>query len=144
MMPHNSRGQNRFRHYHQLIHTAALNAYTSDILWIARCLGIDSEQQRIARCGTEIYQTMMRLSIRDPRSTHDITVVCMDKDVAEWLSRWFSPADQVEVHEIDSSGVVWRKKSRTGRPALGDRPMTNAERQRAYRQRRREEQDQPG
>jgi hypothetical protein len=57
-----------------------------------------------------------------------------------WLARWFSRAERVEVHEIDSSEVVWRKKSRAGRPALG---IPNAERQRAYRQRRREEQDQP-
>jgi hypothetical protein len=142
VLPHNSKGQNRFRRYHQLIHCAALNAYTPDIRWLETALGIDSHTQRIARTGQDVYQTLMRLSLRDPRSAHDVTLVVMDKDVAEWLPQWFTPADQVEVIEIDSSGVVRRKKTRTGRPSLGDRPMTNAERQRLWRQRRRE-QDQP-
>ena len=138
IMPHNSRGQNRFRHYHQLIHTAALNSYTPDIRWMETVLGIDSTQQRIARAGQEIYQTLMRLSLRDPRQTHDIALVVMDKEIAEWLPQWFEPAEQVEVIEIDSSGVVRRKKSRTGRPALGERPMTAAERQARRRAHRRE------
>ena len=138
IMPHNSRGQNRFRHYHQLIHTAALNSYTPDIRWMETVLGIDSKQQRIARAGQEIYQTLMRLSLRDPRQTHDITLVVMDKEIAEWLPQWFEPAEQVEVIEVDSSGVMRRKKSRTGRPALGERPMTAAERQARRRARRRE------
>lgn len=135
-MPDNSRGQNRFRDYHQLIHTAALNSHTDDINWIENVLGIDGKMQRLARTGQEIYQTLMRLSIRKQRSDRDITVAVMDKDVAEWLQQWFMPADHVEINEIDSSGVVKRKR-RTGRPALGDRAMTNAERQRLWRERRR-------
>jgi hypothetical protein len=101
-------------------------------------LGIDSTQQRIARAGQEIYQTLMRLSLRDPRQSHDITLVVMDKEIAEWLPQWFEPAAQVEVIEVDSSGVVRRKKSRTGRPALGERSMTAAERQARRRAHRRE------
>jgi hypothetical protein len=140
IMPHNSKGQNRFRHHSALIHTAALNAYTPDIRWLETVLGIDSHTQRIARTGQEVYQSLMRLSLRDPRSTADVTLVVMDQDVAVWLPQWFSPTDQVEVIEIDSSGVVKRKKSHTGRPALGEQPMTNAERQRRWRQRRDDEQ----
>jgi hypothetical protein len=72
-------------------------------------------------------------------ATNDIIVIMMDGDVCEWLTQWFVPADQVEINEIDSSGVVHRKRSRTGRPAAGYRAMTNAERQRAYRLRQREQ-----
>jgi hypothetical protein len=128
IMPHNARGQNRFRGYHQLLHCAALNAFTPDIRWIEEMLGIDSHEQRIARTGQEIYQSLMRLSLRDPRSTRDVICVVMDQDVAEWLVRWFVPSEQVEVIEIDSSGVV-RRKGKPGRPRIGDRPMTPAERQ---------------
>jgi hypothetical protein len=138
-MPHNSKGQNRFRIYHQLLHCAALNSYTPDIRWIETALGIDGERQRIARTGQEVYQSLMRLSIRDPRSQHDVTLVVMDKDVAEWLPQWFEPADQVKVTEIDSTGVV-RRKGKPGRPSVGDRPMTAAERQ---ARRRRRQRDQP-
>ena len=136
MMPHNSRGQNRFRSYHQLIHCAALNAYTADIRWMEATLGIDSATQRIARTGQEVYQTLMRLSIREPSDDSDLTVVIMDRAVCEWLVRWFEPADQVEVIEIDSSGVI-KRKAKTGRPMLGNRPMTAAERQARRRRRQR-------
>jgi hypothetical protein len=139
IMPHNSRGQNRFRSCHQLIHcAAALNSFTPDIRWMETVLGIDSVTQRIARTGQEIYQSLMRLSLRDPRATNDVALVVMDKDVAEWLPQWFEPITQVEVNEIDSAGVV-RRKGKPGRPCIRDRPMTAAERQARHRRLR----DQP-
>ena len=140
IMPHNSRGQNRFRGFHQLIHTAALNSFTSDIRWMEQVLGINSHTQRIARTGQEIYQSLMRLSLRDPRSTHDVSLICMDRDVAMWLPQWFTPLDQVEVTEIDASGII-RRKGKPGRPSIGDRPMTAAERKSRYQLRRNEQRD---
>ena len=133
LLPHNTRGQNRWRKFHQLVHTAALNSATPAIKWIESVLGIDSMAQRIGRVGQEIYQATMRLSARDSLAANDIIVIMMDRDVCQWVARWFVPVDQVEINEIDSSGVVHRKRSRTGRPPTGDRAMTNAERQRAYR-----------
>ena len=132
LMPHNSRGQNRFRYYHQLLYLASLNSYTADIKWIEAALGIDAREQRIARLGQEIYQTLMRLSLRDPSSRTDVTLVVVDRDVAEWLPQWFDPIDRVEVSEIDSSGVI-RRKGKPGRPQIGDHPMSGAERQRRRR-----------
>jgi hypothetical protein len=78
---------------------------------------------------------MMRLSLREPSSTHDVCVVVIDRDVAEWLVQWFEPRSQVEIVEIDSSNVI-RRKGRTGRPPIGNTAMTNAERQRRWRLRR--------
>jgi hypothetical protein len=143
LLPHNTRGQNRWRKVHQLVHTAALNSATPAIKWIESVLGIDSTAQRIGRVGQEIYQATMRPSLRDPLATNDVIVIMMDRDVCQWMAQWFVPADQVEIHEIDSSGVVHRKRSRTGRPPTGDRAMTNAERQRAYRLRQREQGEAP-
>jgi hypothetical protein len=140
IMPHNSKGQNRFRRHHQLIHCAALNSYTPDIKWMEQVLGIDGQRQRICRTGQEIYQSLMRLSLRDPTIRHDVTLVVMDKDVAQWLVQWFVPVDQVEVIGIDSSGVI-RPKGKSGRPSIGDRPMTAAERKARSR---RKERDRPG
>src|SRR5262249_29904235 len=127
MMPHNTRGQNRFLHYHQLVHTAAFNSFTADIRWVQQVLGIDGPTQRIARTGQEIYQSLMRLSLRDPRSIHDVTLIVMDKDVALWLPQWFSPIEAVQVSEIDASGII-RPKGKPGRPRI-ERPLTDAERQ---------------
>jgi len=39
------------------------------------------------------------------------------------LVQWFEPADQVEIGEIDASGVI-RPRGRPGRPTIGERPMT--------------------
>jgi hypothetical protein len=136
VMPNNVRGQNRWRKHHQLIHCAALNSYTSDIRWMESVLGIDSHTQRIGRTGQEVYQALMRLSLREPTATDDITLVVMDKDVAEWLVQWFSPSDQVEVLEIDASGVIKKKGGKGGRPMIGDKPLTAAEKMRRYRLKR--------
>jgi hypothetical protein len=136
VMPHNTRGQNRWRTNDQLIYCAALNSFTPDIRWLEQVFGIDTRDQRIARLGQEIYQTAMRLSLRDPTSQADVAVVVMDKDVAEWLVQWFEPEDQVEVAEIDSSGVI-HPRGRPGRPTIGDGPMSAAERQRRSRAQRR-------
>jgi hypothetical protein len=136
VMPHSVKGQNRFQGFNQLIHCAALNSHTPDIRWLETVLGIDSREQRICRTGQEIYQTMMRLSLRNPLSQHDVRVVVMDRDIAEWLVQWFSPVEQVEVIEIDSSGVV-KRKARAGRPASG-KAISHAERQRRYRERLRD------
>jgi hypothetical protein len=142
VMPNNVRGQNRWRHYHQLIHCAALNSFTPDIKWLETALGIDARTQRIARTGQGIYQALMRLSLRDPTAKTDVTLVMMDRDVAEWLPQWFIPRDQVEVSGIDASEVIQRTLP-TGRPAIGDRAMTDAERQRRSRQQRRDRGDAP-
>jgi hypothetical protein len=132
VLPHNIRGLNTWIKQHQMIHCAALNSYTSDIRWMESVLDIDSRAQRIGRTGQEIYQALMRLSLRNPKSRSDITLVVMDKDIAEWLPQWFSPINQVEVLEIDSSGVI-TKKGKPGPKPIGDKTLTNAERQRRYR-----------
>jgi hypothetical protein len=133
VMPHNVRGRNFWMDHHQMIYCAALNSYTSDIRWMESVLGIDSQAQRIGRAGQEIYQTLMRLSLRCPKGRSDITLVVMDKDIAEWLVQWFSPQDQVEVLEIKSQ-VIRKKKSDNGRPRIGSTAMTGAERMKRMRQ----------
>jgi hypothetical protein len=133
VMPNNVRGQNRWRHYHQLIHCAALNSYTSDIRWMESVLGIDSHYQRLGRTGHEVYQALMRLNLRDPNGKGDIILVVVDKDIAEWLPQWFSPSHQVSVEEIDSNGVIKKKKSQNGRPPIGEKRMTAAEQKRLWR-----------
>jgi hypothetical protein len=134
VMPHRVEGQNRFRGVDQLIHTAALNAHTPDIRFLERVLRIDGRAQRIARTGSSVYQSLMRLSLRDPLGRRDVTLVVMDKDVAEWLPQWFAPATQIEVAGI-YGGVAAKRE--TGRPTLGRTAMTNAERQKRWRDRQR-------
>jgi hypothetical protein len=133
VMPHRVEGQNRFRHIDQLIHCAALNAYTPDIRFLESVLGIDAPEQRLARTGSAVYQSLMRLSLRDPTGTRDVTLVVMDKDVADWLVQWFTPESQVEVAGIE---VELAAKRATGRPRKPD-ALTNAQRQQRWRERHR-------
>jgi hypothetical protein len=130
IMPNNVKGQNAWEDNHQLIHCSALNSYTSDIRWVENVLGVDGDHQRICRTGHEVYQALMRLSLRKPDSTTAITLVVMDKDIAEWLPQWFSPSHQVTVEEIYSGSVI-RKKGKAGRPATGR--MSSAEQSRRWR-----------
>lgn len=135
MLPHKSLGLNTWREETQLIYLPALNSATPDIIWIQKALKIDADTQRIARAGQDAYQTMMRLSLREPTATDDITIVVVDRDVAMWLKNWFEPQAQVEVNEIDSRGVISRKRQR-GRKTLNDEPMSVAERVRRHRERK--------
>ena len=136
MMPHNSRGQNRFTDYHQLIHCAVLNSYTPDVTWMEAGLGIDSTQQRLARTGQElpVLDAAVAAQPAGARGRGAGGDASRHRGVA---SQWFTPAEQVEVTEIDSSGVV-RRKGKPGRPRAGALPMSPAERKRLERQRRRE------
>jgi hypothetical protein len=138
VMPHNVRGRNFWMDHHQMIYCAALNSYTSDIRWMESVLGIDSTAQRIGRAGQETYQTLMRLSLRKPEGRSNITLVVMDKDIAEWLVQWFTPTNQVEVIQIENQ--VIRKKKGTG--SKGGRPrnpnaLSSTERTRRQRARQR-------
>jgi len=132
VMDFDTRGRNDYSDNHQLIHGAALNSYTPDIRYIETALEIGSYEQRIARLGLQVYQTILRLSLRKEGATSDITVVVMDKDVAEWLKQHFDPISNVEVIEINSANVIKTRKN--GRPRVGDKPMTNAERKRRWRE----------
>lgn len=136
LLPHNTRGRNDWRTQDQLIYCAALNSFTPDIRFLEETFAIATRDQRIKRLGQEIYQTIMRLSLREPTSTTDVTVVVIDKDVAEWLVQFFHPQEQVEINEIDSSGVI-HPRGRPGRPTIGNEAMSVAERQRRSRAQRR-------
>lgn len=140
IMPHNSKGLNRFRHHHQLIHLAALNAHTRDIQWLESVLGINVDQQRIARTAQEVYQAAMRISLREPKSTADVDIIVSDKAVAEWFAQWFEPSDQISVFEIDSTGVIKRKGKR-GRKPIGDRKMTQSEMNKRYLAKKKQKED---
>jgi hypothetical protein len=142
-MPGNSRGMNAYRFHQQMIHAAALNAYTSDMNWLADVYGINRQAQRIARVAVEVYQAAMRLDIRNPNGTEDITLVVMDKDVAEWLKnkRLFEPDNQVEVIPIDTQGVL-RRKDPPGPKPTGDAKEKNRVRQAKWRKRQRDKKQQ--
>lgn len=139
LLPHKSRGLNRYRHHTKLMFLVSLNPYTTDIEWLATVLGINTYKQRIARTGQEAYQTAMRINLRDTEGTEDIHLIVVDKDVAEFIAPLFAPASQVFVHEIDSHGVIKRKgRGKGGGPKpIFDKPMTNAERVRRHRERKR-------
>ena len=77
----------------------------------------------------------MRLSLRDPTGKHDVTLITMDRDVGEWLAQWFTPADGVIVTKLETDVIATKRKP--GRPPIGKFPMTNAEHQRRWRDRRR-------
>lgn len=133
-MPNNVRGQNEYRHVHQIVHLSALNSYTADIRWIEQVFGIGNSEQRIARARQETHQALMRTSLREPNNTHDVTLVIMDLDVKLWLHQWFAPHDRVEIIPIDT-GDVLKRRGKPGRPRLAN-PKSGAERTRAWQQRK--------
>jgi hypothetical protein len=139
VLPHNLRGSNEWTNFNQLIYVASLNSTATDIEWVERAIGISAIEQRVARVAHEIYQTLMRLSIRLPQGKDDITVVVMEKMIADWLAQYFRPQRQVEIIQIDTGGRI-PKPGKGGRPK-SDRPLKerNSESVNKYRERKRAE-----
>lgn len=127
LLPHRVRGLNTFRTHHQLLYCSALNSFTPDIRWLEEMLGIDAAAQRIARLAQEFYQTITRTSLRDPRARADVTAICMDRDVAEFQPQWFEPADQIDVFEIPTNGLI-QPRRRPGPRSAGGQAATGTER----------------
>lgn len=134
LLPFAVHGLDQFKSRHILVHVAALNPFGEDITWLEKTIGVSSKQQREARLGQQIYQTLCRLSIRNPQATSNITCVVADKSVAEFLSRCFH--GQVRVLEIPSAGVIKRREKPGPKPKSPDgKPISAKERMRAYRAR---------
>jgi hypothetical protein len=134
VLPHRVEGLNEYRGVHLLVHTATLNAYGPDIAFLEWILGVDSKAQRLDRTGRSVYQCAMRTSLRDVNSEHSVTVVLMDRDVAEFVAQYFSPAGNVEVRPLDGVEGVIAPKAKMGRPKKPG-ALTNAEHQRRWRER---------
>ncbi|CAM3109767.1 hypothetical protein JHFBIEKO_4328 [Methylobacterium mesophilicum] len=131
-LPHFSHGRNDFQHHDRIVITTAFNLPNHDAEFLEDFAGICKTEQKIAHDYLNTYQSLGRISIRDPNNNNRKMVILPDRQNAEWQSQLF-PGSRVH-----SLGVDDRKPKKPGRTKQYE---SATERQRARRQRLKQEQE---
>ncbi|WP_345820603.1 DEAD/DEAH box helicase [Methylobacterium fujisawaense] len=131
-LPHHAHGRNDFQHHDRIAIVTAFNLPHTDANFLADFASITREEQKIAHDYHNTYQTLGRISIRDPNNNNRKVVILPDRQNAEWQSSSF-PGSRVH-----SLGVDDRKPKKKGRVRQYDNAT---ERKQASRNRLEEEQD---
>jgi hypothetical protein len=131
-LPNSPHGRNDFQHFHNVVVLSALNPPPTHFAFMDS-LGVSGDALKTAHYRSAVYQAVMRTSIRNPHDVTPKTVIVMDRPTAHWLADCF-PGARVEQLNID----VALPDIPRGRPRLGDVPLSNAERVRRCRQRKRD------
>ena len=93
-------------------------------------LGLTDSQIRTVICYQSEYQAIMRCSLRDPDAIAPVTVIVPSRASAEWIAGKFAGATIAKLN----TGLDWAA-GKVGRPKVL-RPMTNTERVRKHRARK--------
>jgi hypothetical protein len=112
-----SMGVNCFDDIHAAYFGAALNFKPAQYRML-KALGLSSHVIRTAMGHEAAYQMVMRTSLRDPNSTHEVLVIVTDRSTAERLQQLF------ETECIERIGSIDIPESK---------PLTSAERSKRFR-----------
>lgn len=110
-LPSFAHGINTFQQYDYVAFMSALNPIPATFGFLSTRNVTDSELS-CAITNQTCYQAVLRCSLRDPERRADRVVVVPSKDVAEWLSSYFS---LVVVEKLSDLPVLPKKRS-AGRP----------------------------
>ena len=122
-----SHGMNNHVNTHNVAFMAALNPSPAHQRFL-QSIGMTDEKIKNAKVHQNIYQAVMRTSIRNPDSTSDKTIIVPDLGSALYMQMKIPGA---EIQQLDG-GIEESNLVRGSKP-LGDKPMTAAERQRKRR-----------
>ena len=129
-LPNSPHGLNGFQHAHAVVVLSALNPPPAHFRFMEDEQSIDGDAIRAAHYRTAVYQAVMRCLIRNPADRSPKRVVVMDKETADWLATKFSGATVLPLPGMKASPT----KGKAGRPR---KHASNADKARAYRQRKR-------
>lgn len=131
-LPHASHGRNDFQHLDNLAILTAFNLPPPISDFLQDYAGISKEDQKIAHDYERTSQTIGRISIRDLNNSCRKTIILPDRQNAERQSQIF-PGSCVHSMNVDD-----RETKSRGRPKEHE---NSTERQRARRQKLKDEQD---
>jgi hypothetical protein len=120
-------GLNQYRDIHNVVFLSALNRRPAHFKFM-ETRGIKANDLRDAMVHQITYQAVMRSSLRDTGNAEPKTVLVSDRQTAEWLGTNFPGCAIGQI-----SNPVKATKKRNGRPPIGDRAMSPAERQKRHR-----------
>lgn len=133
-LPPVAHGRNDWAGYHNAVILSALNPPTSHFKFLER-FGVSADEAREAIFWQQAYQASTRISTRNPDDPHPKLIIVPDRDTADFIHRQFPGSPEPTPLGGSPLGA---KKGKPGRHRLH---TSNAERQAAYRCRKREEQE---
>ncbi len=114
-LPNAPWGLNAFQHIHNVAILSALNPTTAHLKFFAY-MGLQGDAIREALFHSQIYQAVMRCSLRNPAATEPVRVLVPDRKSAEALAYAF-PGSDVQKLPLD---IVETPAMPTGRPKLAE------------------------
>ena len=135
-LPNVPHGLNDYSDYDRIAFLSALNPRSDHFRFLAS-RAVDAEAVRRAIYGSAVYQSVMRTSIRNPKSSTKKTLIVPDASAARYLEEAFpgSRVERLKSGLIDLNGAA----NQRGRPREYG---SSKERQRAYRKRIKESEQQ--
>ena len=135
-LPNVPHGLNDYSDYDRIAFLSAVNPKTDHFRFLAS-RGVDADAVRRAICGSAVYQSVMRTSIRNPKSSTKKTLIVPDASATRYLEEAFpgSRVERLESGLIDLNGTA----NQRGRPR---EHSSSKERRRAYRKRIKESEQQ--
>ena len=95
-----SHGLNTHKDKHAAVCLSALNLKPDHQNIFKQMFNISSDELRMAGFFQSQYQAMFRCSLRDAKSTADITLVVTDIHFAEWFARLFEEQANISIQEL--------------------------------------------
>jgi hypothetical protein len=136
-----SHGINQHQGVHQVLVLSALNLTTDHFKFLEQRFRIDPTEVQKAISHETIYQALMRCSLRDPAATDPVTIIVPDRSLGEWLVRQFKDNGRIKLNRVQTDIALLETASRStsrmgGRPPVNVVAMTNAERDMAYKRKK--------
>ncbi len=110
-LPNKAHGLNSYSSFHNIAFLSSLN-YTPDHCKFLRSRGFLDHEIRALNYFPTVYQSAMRISIRNPDDIHPKTIVVVDRGAAEYLHQAL-PGSEVKFFD---AGIPKLSGNRGGRP----------------------------
>lgn len=112
-LPHISHGLNIYRYYNNVAYMSTMNPNTFHFKTLLS-FGLTEDDIKMDKAFAMSYQSLMRISIRNPKDTNRKKVYVFDKQVADALSVYFqgSNVEQLPVRALPASVKPGVKKAK--------------------------------
>ena len=125
LLPHMSHGLNKFQHMHNAVIIPALSATPPFYAFLEQMAGLDAALVSRAIYCEQVYQAVMRISLRNLADKSLCKVVVPDQRAAFYLNRLF-PGSQVERLSIALAPDAVSAPQAGGRPSQYETPEQRA------------------
>lgn len=145
---HNAHGVNAYKHLTNYAHMSAINPNAMNYLFYKNHLHMEDKQIIMAFHTYNTYQLLMRTSLRNKSSDSCVNGFFLDTRIAVGLINFFRTYDVIEqipvVDPKKSTRDSKKKSTYKPRTSIKKQPLTSAEKQKNYRERKKALKNQHG